>query len=317
MMSNSFSYIFLFFVLTSAAIRVWLSLRQIRSVRSNRNEVPTAFSKDISLESHQKAASYTEAKMRLSNISTATDTTLLLILTFGGLLNGFHHVATSLSSHPIISGLVFFGLIGLFLSLVQLPADLYKTFVLEEKFGFNKMSVGLFFKDFLIGLLVASIIGSIFIAGLLWVMEMAGVNWWWYAWALAMSFWFFIQYLSPTLLAPIFNKFSPLDNESLKDRIENLLKKCGFQSGGLFVMDGSRRSSHGNAYFTGFGKSKRIVFFDTLINKHSADEIEAVLAHELGHFKMKHVFKLTCFLVLVSLIFFALLGALQQSSVYS
>ena len=313
MMSNSFSYIFLFFVLTSAAIRVWLSLRQIRSVRSNRNEVPTAFSKDISLESHQKAANYTEAKMRLSNISTATDTTLLLILTFGGLLNGFHHLASSLSSDPIISGLVFFGLIGLFLSLVQLPADLYKTFVLEEKFGFNKMSVGLFFKDFLIGLLVASIIGSIFIAGLLWVMEMAGVNWWWYAWALAMSFWFFIQYLSPTLLAPMFNKFSPLDNETLKDRIENLLKKCGFQSGGLFVMDGSRRSSHGNAYFTGFGKSKRIVFFDTLINKHSADEIEAVLAHELGHFKMKHVFKLTCFLVLVSLIFFALLGALQQS----
>ena len=200
MMSNSFSYIFLFFVLTSAAIRVWLSLRQIRSVRSNRNEVPTAFSKDISLESHQKAANYTEAKMRLSNISTATDTTLLLILTFGGLLNGFHHLASSLSSDPIISGLVFFGLIGLFLSLVQLPADLYKTFVLEEKFGFNKMSVGLFFKDFLIGLLVASIIGSIFIAGLLSVMEMAGVNWWWYAWALAMSFWFFIQYLSPTLL---------------------------------------------------------------------------------------------------------------------
>ena len=287
-------------------------MRQIKTVKANQDRVPKAFSEDISLESHQKAANYTEAKMKLSNVSALVDAALLLALTFGGILNWFHDLSSTTTSGTILSGLIFFGLIGLFISLAQLPIDLYKTFVLEEKFGFNKMSLSLFFKDLMIGLAVSAIIGSIFIVGLLWVMETAGINWWWYAWLLAMTFWFFIQYISPTVLAPMFNKFSPLNNEKLKERIEGLLKKCGFQSSGLFVMDGSRRSSHGNAYFTGFGKSKRIVFFDTLINKHSADEIEAVLAHELGHFKLKHVFKLTCFLVLVSLVFFALLGTLQQ-----
>jgi STE24 endopeptidase len=314
MINNAFSYIFLLFVLSSVSIKIWLSMRQIKTVKANQDRVPKAFSEDISLESHQKAANYTEAKMKLSNVSALVDAALLLALTFGGILNWFHDLSSTTTSGTILSGLIFFGLIGLFISLAQLPIDLYKTFVLEEKFGFNKMSLSLFFKDLMIGLAVSAIIGSIFIAGLLWVMETAGINWWWYAWLLAMTFWFFIQYISPTVLAPMFNKFSPLNNEKLKERIEGLLKKCGFQSSGLFVMDGSRRSSHGNAYFTGFGKSKRIVFFDTLINKHSADEIEAVLAHELGHFKLKHVFKLTCFLVLVSLVFFALLGTLQQSA---
>ncbi len=314
MMNNAFSYIFLLFVLSSVSIKIWLSMRQIKAVKSHQDRVPTAFTADISLESHKKAANYTEAKMKLSNVATLVDATLLLALTFGGILNWLHAFSSTAASGTILSGLVFFGLLGLFISLVQLPIDLYKTFILEEKFGFNKMSFSLFFKDLMIGLIVSAVIGSIFIAGLLWVMETAGVNWWWYAWLLAIMFWFFIQYISPTVLAPMFNKFSPLNNDKLKERIEGLLKKCGFQSSGLFVMDGSRRSSHGNAYFTGFGKSKRIVFFDTLINKHSPDEIEAVLAHELGHFKLKHVFKLTCFLVLVSLIFFALLGALQQSA---
>ena len=314
MINNAFSYIFLLFVLSSVSIKIWLSMRQIKTVIANQDRVPKAFSEDIYLESHQKAANYTEAKMKLSNVSALVDAALLLALTFGGILNWFHDLSSTTTSGTILSGLIFFGLIGLFISLAQLPIDLYKTFVLEEKFGFNKMSLSLFFKDLMIGLAVSAIIGSIFIVGLLWVMETAGINWWWYAWLLAMTFWFFIQYISPTVLAPMFNKFSPLNNEKLKERIEGLLKKCGFQSSGLFVMDGSRRSSHGNAYFTGFGKSKRIVFFDTLINKHSADEIEAVLAHELGHFKLKHVFKLTCFLVLVSLVFFALLGTLQQSA---
>ena len=314
MINNAFSYIFLLFVLSSVSIKIWLSMRQIKTVKANQDRVPKAFSEDISLESHQKAANYTEAKMKLSNVSALVDAALLLALTFGGILNWFHDLSSTTTSGTILSGLIFFGLIGLFISLAQLPIDLYKTFVLEEKFGLNKMSLSLFFKDLMIGLAVSAIIGSIFIVGLLWVMETAGINWWWYAWLLAMTFWFFIQYISPTVLAPMFNKFSPLNNEKLKERIEGLLKKCGFQSSGLFVMDGSRRSSHGNAYFTGFGKSKRIVFFDTLINKHSADEIEAVLAHELGHFKLKHVFKLTCFLVLVSLVFFALLGTLQQSA---
>ncbi|MDA1331151.1 MAG: M48 family metallopeptidase [Proteobacteria bacterium] len=288
-------------------------MRQIKAVKSHQDRVPTAFSEDISLESHKKAANYTEEKMKLSNVATFVDAALLLALTFGGILNWLHDFSSATESGTILSGLFFFGLLGLFISMVQLPVDLYKTFILEEKFGFNKMSFSLFFKDLIIGLTVSAVIGSIFIAGLLWVMETAGVNWWWYAWLLAITFWFFIQYISPTVLAPMFNKFSPLNNDKLKERIESLLKKCGFQSSGLFIMDGSRRSSHGNAYFTGFGKSKRIVFFDTLINKHSADEIEAVLAHELGHFKLKHVFKLTCFLVLTSLVFFALLSALQQS----
>jgi STE24 endopeptidase len=314
MMSNAFSYIFLFFVLSAASIKLWLSWRQITTVKSHEDRVPKAFSEDISLDAHQKAAHYTVAKMKLSNVSTLVETMLLLALTFGGLLNWLFEKSTLISQGNILSGLIFFGLLGLLITAVQLPIDLYKTFILEEKFGFNKMSLSLFVKDLFIGMFVSAVIGSVFIAGLLWVMETAGINWWWYAWLLAISFWFFIQYISPTVLAPMFNKFSPLENDSLKERIEGLLKKCGFQSSGLFVMDGSRRSSHGNAYFTGFGKSKRIVFFDTLINKHSADEIEAVLAHELGHFKLRHVLKLTCFMVFVSLLFFGLLGVLQHSA---
>ena len=313
-MNNVFSYIFLFFVLSAASIKIWLSWRQITTVRLHEDRVPNAFSEDISLEAHQKAAKYTVAKMKLSNVSTVIDTVLLLALTFGGILNWLFEISAFTSEGNILPGLVFFGLLGLLITAAQLPLDLYKTFILEEKFGFNKMSPSLFVKDFFVGLIVSAIIGAIFIAGLLWVMETAGVNWWLDAWLLTISFWFFIQYISPTVLAPMFNKFSPLENDNLKERIEELLIKCGFQSSGLFVMDGSRRSSHGNAYFTGFGKSKRIVFFDTLINKHSADEIEAVLAHELGHFKLRHVLKLTCFMVLVSVLFFGLLGALQQST---
>ena len=185
--------------------------------------------------------------MKLSNVSTLVETMLLLALTFGGLLNWLFEKSTLISQGNILSGLIFFGLLGLFITAVQLPIDLYKTFILEEKFGFNKMSLSLFVKDLFIGMLVSAVIGSMFIAGLLWVMETAGVNWWWYAWLLAISFWFFIQYISPTVLAPMFNKFSPLENDSLKERIEGLLKKCGFQSSGLFVMDGSRRSSHRRA----------------------------------------------------------------------
>ena len=311
-MLNIFSYLFLSVVLGGAVIKIWLAHRQAQSATLNRNVVPHAFADDIPLEAHQKAADYTKAKMKLSQKATVVECALLLALTFGGVLNWAYEVSLMFTNEGVTSALLFFGILVMITSLIELPLDLYKTFVLEEKFGFNKMNLALFFKDLFLGLVVAAIIGGIFISAILWVMEIAGPSWWLYAWALSMGFWFFMQYISPTVLAPLFNKFTPLEDSDLKQRIEMLLHKCGFQSSGLYVMDGSKRSSHGNAYFTGFGKTKRIVFFDTLINKHETNQIEAVLAHELGHFKLNHVLKMTFFLVFISLIFFWALGAAQN-----
>ncbi len=313
-MINSFSYVFLLAILLSTGVKLWLATRQISAVWRHRNQVPVAFEEDISLEAHKKAADYTAAKMKHARITALVDSVLLIVLTFGGLLNWCLSFAQDWSSSYILSGLIFFGLLTVISSVVQLPFDVYKTFVLEEKFGFNKMTPGLFLKDFFLGLIVSAIIGSIFISLILWIMETSGSYWWINAWLLSIAFWFFMQYISPSVVAPLFNKFSPLENESLKDRIESLLKKCGFQSSGLFVMDGSKRSSHGNAYFTGFGKTKRIVFFDTLISRHEPNEIEAVLAHELGHFKLRHVQKLSIFLATSGFLFFWLLGVIQETS---
>ena len=313
-MINSFAYVFLLAILLSTGVKLWLATRQISAVRKHRNQVPVAFEEEISLEAHKKAADYTAAKMKHARITALVDTVFLIALTFGGLLNWCLSFAQDWSSSYILSGLIFFGLLTVISSVLQLPFDVYKTFVLEEKFGFNKMTPGLFLKDFFLGLIVSGVIGSIFISLILWIMETSGSYWWINAWLLSIAFWFFMQYISPSVVAPLFNKFSPLENESLKERIESLLKKCGFQSSGLFVMDGSKRSSHGNAYFTGFGKTKRIVFFDTLISRHEPNEIEAVLAHELGHFKLRHVQKLSIFLAASGFLFFWFLGVIQETS---
>lgn len=310
---NSFSYIFIASVVLMAITRIWLARRQINNVDRNKNAVPTAFENDIPLAEHQKAAAYTVAKTKLSIIVVLYEAAILFALTFGGAINLTYESISAMELTPILEGLVFLGALGLALTLIEIPLGLYKTFVLEEKFGFNKMTLGLFVRDTVLGLVIGAIFGAILIGIILWLMQTSGPNWWILAWGVAIVFWLFIQFISPTLIAPLFNKFSPLEDEQLKIRIENLLRKCGFASKGLFVMDGSKRSSHGNAYFTGFGKNKRIVFFDTLIEKHQPEEVEAVLAHELGHFKLKHVTKLTVMMAIFGFIFFWALGMSQKN----
>ncbi len=310
---NTFSILFLLAVTIAAATRLWLSRRHVKYVSAHRASVPDAFTSEMPLEAHQKAADYTVAKSRFSMLGIVFSAAVLLILTFGGVLQGIYDVTANFLSNELGRGVLFFALLGLLLSIIDVPFDLYRTFVIEEKFGFNKMTARLFVKDFLLGLVVSALLGLPFLAILLWLMSAAGENWWLYAWLAGVAFWLFIQFISPTVIAPLFNKFSPLENEDLKQRIEALLKRCGFQSKGLFVMDGSKRSSHGNAYFTGFGKSKRIVFFDTLVERHEAAEVEAVLAHELGHFKLRHVLKLTAMLAVLGFVFFWLLGLAKNT----
>jgi len=310
---NTFSILFLVAVCVSTLTRLWLARRHVSYVAAHRASVPDAFSTEVTLDVHQKAADYTAAKSRFSMLGIAFNAAVLLILTFGGLLQGLYDVSARVSDHELVHGLVFFALLSLILSFIDIPFDLYRTFVIEEKFGFNKMTKGLFIKDFVVGLVVSAVLGLPFLAVLLWLMEAAGQYWWLYAWVAGVAFWLFVQFISPTIIAPLFNKFSPLENQDLKQRIEALLKRCGFQSKGLFVMDGSKRSSHGNAYFTGFGKSKRIVFFDTLVERHDGPEVEAVLAHELGHFKRHHVLKLTAMFAVLGFAFFWLLGLAKNT----
>ncbi|UCD69717.1 MAG: M48 family metallopeptidase [Betaproteobacteria bacterium] len=311
---NTFSILFLLAVTVAAATRLWLARRHVNYVRAHRASVPDAFSSEMPLDAHQKAADYTVAKSRFSMLGIVFNAAVLLILTFGGVLQGVYDLTANFLSDELARGVLFFAFLGLLMSVIDVPFDLYRTFVIEEKFGFNKMTSGLFIKDFVVGLVVSAVLGLPFLAVLLWLMSAAGGNWWLYAWLAGVAFWLFVQFISPTVIAPLFNKFSPLENQDLKQRIEALLIRCGFQSKGLFVMDGSKRSSHGNAYFTGFGKSKRIVFFDTLVERHDGPEVEAVLAHELGHFKRRHVLKLTAMFAVLGFVFFWLLGLAKNTS---
>ena len=311
---NTFSIVFLVAVILAATIRLWLARRHVSYVSAHRGAVPEPFSDAIALDAHQKAADYTVAKTRFSMAGIVFNAAVLLVLTFGGALQWLYDLTGYTLSNELARGVLFFAYLGLFMTLLDIPFDLYRTFVIEEKFGFNKMTPGLFIKDFVVGLLVSAILGLPFLALLLWLMGTSGDNWWLYAWVVGVAFWLFVQFISPTVIAPLFNKFSPLENPDLKRRIENLLERCGFQSKGLFVMDGSKRSSHGNAYFTGFGKSKRIVFFDTLVERHDGPEVEAVLAHELGHFRLHHVLKLTAMFAVFGFVFFWLLGLAQNAS---
>ncbi|UCH46941.1 MAG: M48 family metallopeptidase [Betaproteobacteria bacterium] len=311
---NTFSILFLLAVIIAAVTRLWLTRRHISHVSAHRASVPAAFSAEMPLDAHQKAADYTVAKSRFSMLGIAFNAAVLLVLTFGGLLQWLYDLTGYSLSNELARGVLFFAYLGLLMAVIDIPFDLYRTFVIEEKFGFNKMTGGLFVKDFIVSLLVSAVLGLPFLAILLWLMGAAGDNWWLYAWLAGVAFWLFVQFISPTVIAPLFNKFSPLENQDLKQRIEALLKRCGFQSKGLFVMDGSKRSSHGNAYFTGFGKSKRIVFFDTLVERHDGPEVEAVLAHELGHFKLRHVLKLTGMFAVLGFVFFWLLGVAKNTS---
>ncbi|HSI44186.1 MAG TPA: M48 family metallopeptidase [Methylotenera sp.] len=308
-MSLALTIIFTALLITTTGIRVWLGRRHISYVQSHRNQVPAAFEGNISLDSHQKAADYSAAKTRLVIIEAIVQALLLATLTLGGGLQWIDDIWREvLSSQHIIRGALVICSALLVSSLIDLPFEYYKTFVIDERFGFNKMTKAMFFSDLVKHSLVGLALGAPLLFAALWLMQSAGQYWWLYLWLVWSIFNLVMLAVYPTFIAPLFNKFSPLADESLKQRIEMLLTKCGFKSQGLFVMDGSARSSHGNAYFTGFGASKRVVFFDTLLDRLNADEIEAVLAHELGHFKHHHVIKRIALMFFVSFVGLALLG---------
>jgi STE24 endopeptidase len=303
-------------VAVSTSLRAWLALRQIRHVASHRSEVPAEFAASIPLADHQRAADYSVAKSRLFLVELAVDTVLLLAFTLGGVLQWLSDGIAALGATDYVHGLALFAAYGIVGFLVGLPFSLYRTFKLEARFGFNKMTPALFIADIARGALLAVVIGGPVLFAVLWLMAAMGAYWWLYVWLFWLGFNLVAMLLYPTLIAPLFNKFTPLADEALKTRVDALLERCGFQASGLFVMDGSRRSAHGNAYFMGFGKARRIVFFDTLLAKLSPDQIEAVLAHELGHFKLHHIWKGIAMQAAMALAMLWLLGLLIESPAF-
>jgi len=307
-----FSMLFIIMVVSATMTHLWLSLRQIKHVQKNRHLTPPAFTDKISLGEHQKAADYTVAREKLGNIELIIGMILLLIWTLGGGLELADQIVRDLQLSPLYAGVLFILLIGFISSIIDTPLTLYNTFVLEEKFGFNRTTIKIWLIDLFKQTLLSLVIGIPLIMVILWLMNSAGEYWWFYAWAVWMSFSFFMLWAYPAFIAPLFNKFEELKDESLKQRIEQLMTRCGFISKGILVMDGSKRSSHGNAYFTGLGNNKQIVFFDNLLESLDEEEVEAVLAHELGHFKKKHIIKRLISMTFITLIGFAVLGYLMQ-----
>jgi STE24 endopeptidase len=309
---NVFAILFLAALLISTSLRLWLAARHVRHIQTHRDKVPSAFATEIDLAAHQKAADYSRAKTRLNMKALVFDAAVLLALTFGGGLQGIDDVAARVFQNPLLHGVAFVAMLTIILSALELPFDLYRVFGIESRFGFNKMTLGMFFGDLAKQAAVGIVLGLPLLLAVLWLMASMGELWWLYVWLVAVAFMLFVQFIAPSVIAPLFNKFVPMQDGEMKTRIENLIARCGFTSKGLFIMDGSKRSSHGNAYFTGFGKSKRIVFFDTLLSRLEIAEIEAVLAHELGHFRMRHVIKRLVLMAVFSLIFFFLLGQLKN-----
>ena len=266
--------VFLAALLLTFCLRMWLATRHIHHVLGHRDSVPENFSAQISLEAHQKAADYTCAKTRLGYISISLETLLLLIFTLGGGLSILVVFWSGLLSDPIASGMALIISTILLMSVAEIPVSYYRTFIIEQQFGFNKMTPHMFLADLVKRTVLGMLFGMPLLFGVLWLMEKMGTNWWFFAWLAWMGFNLVVLAIYPTWIAPLFNKFAPLEDAPLRARIEQLMRKCGFKSSGLFVMDGSRRSNHGNAYFTGFGKTKRIVFFDTLLSRLDVSEIE-------------------------------------------
>lgn len=293
-------------------LRVWLVSRQVRHVATHRGAVPPAFAHRISLPAHQKAADYTLAKAKVSLIDITLSAAVLLCWTLLGGLDWLNRWLLASMGPGLWQQLALLACFAVISALIELPLSLYQTFRLEQRFGFNQMTPGLWLSDLLKSTLVAAIIGLPLAALILWLMGGAGPLWWLWAWGAWTAFNLLLMWIFPSFIAPLFNKFEPLADESLKSRVTQLMERCGFAAKGLFVMDGSRRSAHANAYFTGFGNSKRVVFFDTLLRQLSPGEVEAVLAHELGHFKHKHISKRMALMFGVSLLGFALLGWLSQ-----
>ena len=299
-------------LLTNVLLKIWLNARQVRHVAQHRAQVPDAFVSQISLADHQKAADYTLAKAKVAQIDILIDAAVLVGWTLMGGLSALNAVVLEFMAPGLWQQVVLvlaFSLVG---GLIDLPMSLYQTFVLEQKFGFNKMNWKLWLSDSLKGLLLGLVLGVPLIAMVLWLMQAGGVYWWIWTWC-ALVFWqLFLMAIAPNVIMPLFNQFTPLEDESLKDRVNALMQRAGFTAKGFFVMDGSKRSTHSNAFFTGFGSSKRVVFFDTLLQQLTPSEMEAVLAHELGHFKHRHIVKMIASSFVITFLGLALLGFASQ-----
>lgn len=312
---NLFTFIFLLAILASVVALLWLNFRQDRAIKATFNKVPEGFADSISLEDHQKAGRYTQAKLVVSHFEVIASTIVLLLWTIGGGINQLDLFWRDIiTDSPLVQGTAFIMSIMLIASLIDLPFSFYRNFVLEQKFGFNRMSLLTFIGDLFKELLLTFIVGIPLIFGILYLMGVMGNAWWIYVWLTLCIFSLIMMWVYPTFIAPIFNKFKPLENDTLNNRIDSLLQRTGFKNNGIFIMDGSKRSSHGNAYFTGLGKNKRIVFFDTLLNGMEDREVEAILAHELGHFHHKHIRQRMISSFVFSLISLALLGYLIEQS---
>lgn len=305
----------IFFLIALAAMLItefWLGRRQIQSVSQHRNTVPDTFVDQIDLATHRKAADYTIARTRLGLVSGVYSAVILLLFTLGGGLQQIDELSRQWLTNPLLIGVSFIVVAILIGAVLDLPFALYKTFVLEARFGFNKTTIGLYITDMIKQTLLFLIIGVPLLFTALWLMQVSGKLWWLYLWIAWMAFNLLAMVIYPVWIAPLFNKFETLQDETVSSSVKELMKRTGFKVQGLFVVDGSRRSAHSNAYFTGLGKSKRVVFFDTLLDTLSADEIVAVLAHELGHFKRRHIIKRISVFFLISLLALALLGELMQ-----
>ncbi|MGI4778584.1 MAG: M48 family metallopeptidase [Janthinobacterium lividum] len=308
------TYAFATALVAGLAVKYWLASRQVRHVIRHRDAVPAAFVQTMTLAAHQKAAAYTVAKSRFGLIETAWSTAILLCWTLLGGVDLLNRALLAWIGPGMVQQLALLAAFAAIGGLLDLPFTLWQTFRLEERFGFNKMTFGLWLADAFKGALVGTLVGLPIAALILWIMAAAGTFWWAWAWAAWMGFNLLLMLVYPTFIAPLFNKFKPLDDSGLKARVTALMQRCGFAAKGLFVMDGSRRSAHANAYFTGFGASKRVVFYDTLLRQLDAGEVEAVLAHELGHFKHRHIVKRMAMLFAMSLAGFALLGWLSSKA---
>jgi STE24 endopeptidase len=314
MTTSLFTTLFVGALLLTTLIKLWLARRQLNHINAFRDQVPGAFREQIDLASHQKAADYTCTKTRLSLLSIVFDMAMLLAFTLGGGIQLLSDWSLATFHNTMLQGVSIIIAVLIISSILEAPFELYSTFVIEARFGFNKMTLGLYLLDALKGILLGTILGLPLLVGVLWLMEKMGSLWWLYVWGVWISFNLLLLFIYPNFIAPLFNKFQPLQDEALKARIDALMQRCGFTSSGLFVMDGSKRSTHGNAYFTGFGKTKRIVFFDTLLQRLTPPEIDAVLAHELGHFKNHHVMKRIVSTFALSLVFLWVLAQLMQSA---
>jgi STE24 endopeptidase len=306
--------LFVVLLLVMLGVRIWLSTRQIKHVLAHRDKVPEEFAKKIGLPSHQRAADYTVAKVRLKMLEMVFDAAVLIGLTLMGGLQYIDTLTSNVTSHALLRQVLLVMSVFMLLGVLGIPFALYKQFKLEAHFGFNRMTLKMFASDTIKEALLGALLGVPLIAAVLWLMAEAGTLWWLWAWALWTGFSLLVAFIFPTWIAPLFNKFTPLDDTALAERIQELANRCGFTLSGLFVMDGSKRSAHGNAYFTGFGRARRIVFFDTLLARLTPNEIIAVLAHELGHFKHRHILKRMITMFIGSLIFFALLGWVATQS---